>query len=628
MNKRVIWLLLSCITTLVMLSSCGGGAKTTAPATSAAPAKTTAAPTTAAATTPAKTTAAASPTLPSNMTKVTLKKLDGTTVEKTLEKPKYGGNLNYVVPSSPVSFDEAIVQTPRQFPQFLVFDELLDGDWTKGPVGTGENSYMSAGGFQLKFTVPELAESWEVPASGTIIYHIRKGVHFALDPNSEASKLVNGRELNAKDVAYTINRMYTVKTSHLLAGAPSGTKAEATATDNWTVTVKCPAQYTGQFLEDTGDKCQIVCPEVIDKYGDMKDWKNLVGTGPYTLKEYIPDNSLTFVKNPTYWRKDPLFPENTTPYLDSVKYYIIGDLATALASFRTAKIDVIDSQMIVRREDGQNLLKSIPELKSTKAPEPSTLMLSYRVDKAGLPYQDIRVRKAINMAVDLKSIVRDFYGGEATMMSYPVAPFPEFSDLIVPLEKLPADVQEIFTYNPDKAKQLLKDAGYPTGFKEECFVAKEQVDQAQILKEYLGKVGIDITLNVKELAQFQSVFNTRAYNMCLNTGGNALPFQFWRYRPSSFNGSMVDDKKITDIFNDLSAHYFDDAYRKKVYTEQLTPYALGQAWYVYFPAPYLYTIWWPWVKEYEGAFSVGYADRVDFFKYCWTDQDLKKSMGK
>ena len=86
------------------------------------------------------------------------------------------------------------------------------------------------------------------------------------------------------------------------------------------------------------DGAFIYPPEVIEEHGDAQDWRNLVGTGPYMLTDWVKDSSVTYTKNPNYWGYDEKFPENRLPYLDEVKSLIIPDSSTLLAALRTGKI--------------------------------------------------------------------------------------------------------------------------------------------------------------------------------------------------------------------------------------------------------------------------------------------------
>jgi len=104
--------------------------------------------------------------------------------------------------------------------------------------------------------------------------------------------------------------------------------------------------------------------EVVDKYGNMADWHNACGTGPFMLTDYVSGASATFVKNPNYWGTDPLHPENKLPYLDGVKVLFIQDNQTRLTAMRIGKIDFLGgfAEDGVQLDDALNLMKTNPNL--------------------------------------------------------------------------------------------------------------------------------------------------------------------------------------------------------------------------------------------------------------------------
>ncbi len=89
----------------------------------------------------------------------------------------------------------------------LTNEELLTGDWTRGKAGTGEVTWDRGGNDIWEYKAGAIAESWDFSTPGKLVYHIRQGVHWALNPNSEASRLVNGRELNADDVVFSLTML-------------------------------------------------------------------------------------------------------------------------------------------------------------------------------------------------------------------------------------------------------------------------------------------------------------------------------------------------------------------------------------------------------------------------------------
>ncbi|MBI4188373.1 MAG: ABC transporter substrate-binding protein, partial [Chloroflexi bacterium] len=496
MKRKIIWLLFSNLVALSLVLAACAPAAPTAPATPTTP------------TTPVTPIAPTTPTLPAapvaDMVKVTLKKLDGTFMDKMMEKPKYGGAYTTVLDQEPQSFDPALASVSAAFHN-QTNDRLIAYDWTKGPTGTGETTFnitLDVLTYQTGF----LAESWETPDDATIILHLRKGVHFALDPNNEASRLVNGRELTADDVVFAWTRNFSdiPKNYWRARQLPAEWPVSVTAPDKYTVIVKSNPGYIGTVISQVVTWHMIYPPEPVKKYGDLRDAKNMVGSGPFILKDVVPASSATFVRNTNYWQKDPFFPENQLPYVDTLKYLVITDPSTLISAVRTGKVDNLFQKRMVSPDDRKSLLKTNPQMQF-KNYLFNPMILKLVMNNPQLPWSDIRVRRALNMAIDREAIARDYYGGEANIMGAPISP-TEFPQMFTPLKEQPASVQEMYTYNPDKAKKLLAEAGYPNGFKMKVETStKFDVDLLQLVKFYFTKVGVDLQIAIKEDAVFTSM---------------------------------------------------------------------------------------------------------------------------
>ena len=182
-----------------------------------------------------------------------------------------------------------------------------------------------------------------MPTLGTIVFRCAAGVRWALNPNSEASRLMNGREMTADDWIANFNYFMQHPRSLIKAVPQLAGTATMEKTGPWEVTLKTPVDpLTGwNWLAWGIYGYFLMPPEVIKKYGDMREWRNVVGTGPFMLTDYVAGSSATLVKNPGFWEKNPVGPGkgDQLPYLDGVKILVIPDISTAQAGFRTAKFD-------------------------------------------------------------------------------------------------------------------------------------------------------------------------------------------------------------------------------------------------------------------------------------------------
>ena len=182
----------------------------------------------------------------------------------------------------------------------------------------------------LDVVKPHLAESYETPDPLTIIFHLRKGIHWQNKPP------MNGRELTADDIVVNFHRItglgsgFTEPSPH--AVNVSGIKFESiTAPDKYTVVFKLKEIDFNALIMIYWESYEggwIYPPEVIKEHGDAKDWRNLVGTGPYMLTDWVEGSSVTWTKNPDYWKDDEKFPGNRLPYADELKMLFIQDSAT------------------------------------------------------------------------------------------------------------------------------------------------------------------------------------------------------------------------------------------------------------------------------------------------------------
>ena len=603
MKRNLGPLFLTCATaTLLFLVSCGSPqSTTTTPSTSAPP--TTNSPTTGVA----------------------------TTVPTTSDKPKYGGVITIITGELIASFDEVNGRHPAAHTLKLTNEELFRGDWTKGPAGTGQVDWAVRGIGRMDLVAGVLAESWDIPNQGTIIFHIRHGVRWALNPNSEASRLVNGREMNAEDIAWTLNS-YAKNPKAYLNYAVQGVKdATITAPDKWTVKVEMAPEVFEAAVSRVGDFASIVPPEVVQKYGSMQDWRVSVGTGPFILTDFVADSSATLVRNPNYWDKDPVGPGkgNQLPYIDGVKYLLVLDTSTTLAALRTAKADVMRN---VGWEDAQNMIKTVPQLQSKKWMSDGGSTTFMRTDKA--PFNDIRVRRALMKATDFNSILKDFQGGDGLILSWPITNLKEYRGGYLALEEAPATVQDLYKYEPEKAKALLKDAGFPNGFKTTvvCTSAGTAGDYFSILKAMWAKAGIDLTIDLKEPGVMTNISAGRTYDgMMFGTQGpiGALYRAEYYSGNGQMNGSYVSDPSVADVRVKMQLNALTNSAEADRVHKEYMKYVLDQAWTIPYTYGYSYHLWWPWVKNFHGEMSVGYDNSFVFTKWAWIDQDLKaKITGK
>jgi peptide/nickel transport system substrate-binding protein len=547
------------------------------------------------------------------------------------EEPKYGGTLTYVF-SEPFGFDPYYNFMMECKTLFTCNEELLMGDWAKGPAGTGETDWVAGClGFKDLLT-GQLCESWEYKDDRTLRFKIRKGVHWWDKPP------MNGRELTAEDVAWGITRLWTAGV-HTVIGPADEKLVEARALDDWTLEIEFEPHALGiGGVIYSSTWAYIVPREVVEEYGDMKDWKNVCGTGAFMLTDYVSGSSITYEKNPNYWQFDPLHPENRLPYADTVKQLIITDASTQVAALRSGRVDS-SYQIELSLDDARLLMKQFPDL-MYKEMSGRDNQLYFRVDKEELPFKDLRVRQALTLAINQQEIIDDYYDGDANMLGTPYPPYKAWEPFYTPLDEMPTEptqegsecsVPELFTYKPDKAKQLLAEAGYPDGFK--CSILSSsaaETDFLAIVKEYFADVGVELEIQQMESGVARSMKRDRSYENGVYAASPtaSFPYDMHSTREESFDCfSYFEHPYTRRIYNEQRLCVAKDDVKYAALLKESVPFILEMCVGVWLPTPKAYRLWWPWLQNYHGEGSMGIDDQTLWSYYVWIDEDMKKSMG-
>jgi peptide/nickel transport system substrate-binding protein len=538
-----------------------------------------------------------------------------------IETPKYGGNLEIstvYATISALSFDSYDWPWKHNHDTGAVYEQLFVADLSKAKSRGGKAGFIPDAWIQTDLIRGELAEKWEwLDNPLRMKITLRKGVMFP-----EKAGVMKARELVAEDVVFSFKR---------LASSPKANKTyfeyvkDVTAPDKHTVVFemnKFNAEWDYRF--GYGYYSAIMPKEVVD--AGAANWKNVNGTGPFKLTDYVQGNSNVYEKNPDYWDKETVNEkEFKLPYVDKITYRIIRDEATRVTALRTGKLDIMEA---MRWQDAEQLKKSVPDLKWNKWLATSGTFLSMRVDQK--PFDDIRVRRALNMAVNKDEIIKAYYNGNAELFAYPQ--HPDYTGYFEPLSQQPASVQELFKFDPAKAKKLLAEAGYPNGFTfkaQVCSCSPDHTDLLPLISAYLEAVGVKMEIQPMEYAAFLSAMTTQtnAPGYFMNNGHtnptttirkSFVPGQVW-------NPSQWNDPKLTAR---MDAVYEErDESKRQAELRKMTTEMLDAAPYIWLPTAYVFTAWWPWVKGYEGELRAGSVRPGPIYARIWVDQDLKKKMG-
>ena len=546
------------------------------------------------------------------MVTLKLKKLDGTEVTKEVEKPQYGGSITDLMRAGLGVWDP---MGGRHISHMTspIHDNMWQMDWTRGSAGTGEARFTDV--FPLwSYATGAVLEHWEFTDGNSMRLRIRRGIHFwnkedVVQPHEQLATAY-GREADAEDAAFAIN----------LNSSLWGQPYRAVVLDSQNLIIRWePANYTS-MPQWWVSVFTAVLPRELGEL-DRKDWKNALGSGPFIPTDYVSGGTTTFKKNPNYWDYDPLHPENRLPYLDGMKMiHFSADWGAQMAALRTGKLDKIAPWYGVPHDYVVEMSQTNPEV--LHAPT-SANALHTPVRQDLKPWSDQRVRHAAMMAIDHQGIVDDFYGGNAEIVHN--LTYKGQEPYYMTLEEHPADIRELFGYNPEKAKQLLAEAGYPNGFKTELVTAVF-AEESEMIAGYLAVVGIEVEIKIMDLTALENLLMKPGHKGMSVKDSGSPGLSPWHWLTFDLNATMPHVGHITDPTWDAN---FKDAQSTADPMERLEKWkainvtAMRNSWALFSVAYYPHNFWQQWLKNYNGeqGFSLNFWYTN---KFLWVDCALKK----
>lgn len=537
------------------------------------------------------------------------------------EKPQYGGTLNIAQiysTLSPLSWNPADWAWKSAQDMGLGYEMLLSADLSKSTRRGGKYPFQADSWLPTDGIRGELAESWAIKEKPLRIeFKLRKGIMWPEKPG-----VMKSREFVAQDV---VDSYETLNKSPKKVPTFFDHIQKVEAPDKHTVVFHLNgfhAEWDYRF--GWGYYSSIFPKEVIEK--GASDWKNLNGTGPFMLTDYVQGNAVTWTKNPGYWDKEKIGSESyKLPFVEKIVYRTIKDETTTHTALRTGKLDLVEG---VRWSAVEELKKNAPQLKFKRYLDTGGTFLAMRVDQK--PFDDVRVRRALNIAVNKQEIVKSYYGGNAELFAYPM--HTDYVGYYEPLDKMTASAQELFVYNPEKAKALLAEAGYPKGFTfkvQVCSCSPDHMELVPLVAAYLEKVGVKIEIQPMEYGAFLSAMTTRTHaagyfmrnghtNPTTSLRKSFVSKQLWN--PSGYSDPDFD-KRMAEVYAER------DESRRMILVKVMTRDIVEKAPYIWLPTPYGYTAWWPWVKNYDGELRAGSERPGPIHARIWVDQAMKKKMG-
>lgn len=422
-----------------------------------------------------------------------------------------GKTLVIGIAADPTGFDpEAVENNTSGFVMAAVYDSLV-----RYKPGTVE-------------VEPGLAERWDITPDGLqYTFHLRAGVKFHDGTPLNAETFVQGiaRQLDKQSPIYIYNTGPVEGYTDFTYGPVASTKATGDLTVEFKMKEPSAAFLNSLAMVWNG----VVSPAAAAKYG--KDFRNNpVGTGPFVFKEYRSRDQIILEANPSYWRGKPK--------LDRIVYKVLPDPQAALLALRRGEVHILADVgaatiPALQKEANVNLVT-----------QPGLTVCGVSLPTDVKPFDDVRVRRALNLAVDKAAINKALYQGMAVPMTSPL-PVAQWG-----FDKSLAG----YGFDPEAAKKLLAEAGVQPGLKVELLTYNSArgynpagADLAVAIQGYLKRIGVEAEVRRMDMGAFLSTVRSGKYEG-LRMGG-------WsgdNGDPDNFAGALFASKEIP-IGN--TAHY-------------------------------------------------------------------------
>lgn len=441
----------------------------------------------------------------SNLTKLSAGVLLALSLTACDDKDSNKSSTAAAKPAAEKTFVNCVSRSPQSFSPALAMDGISYN-------ASSQQVYNRLVEFKRGSTEiePALAESWDISEDGlTYTFHLRKGVKFHTSKDFTPS-----RDFNADDVVFSFNRQLddnhpyhnVSKASYPYFKAmkfPTLLKSVEKVDDN---TVKFTlTKRDATFLSSLGmDFTSIYSAEYADKLLKAGTPEVLdttpIGTGPFVFTGYVLDQASRYVAHKDYWKGKADF--------DRLIFEIVPDATTRYAKLQAGQCDLIDFPNATDIEK----MKKDPKVNLLANPGLNVAYVAFNTEKA--PFDNVKVRQALNLAVDKKAIIDVVYQGAGVAARSPLPPTIWGYDAQLPESE----------HNIEKAKQLLAEAGYPNGFETELWVQPvvrasnpNPRRMSEIIQADWAKIGVKAKLVTYEWGDY--IKRTKAGELTAGTYG-------------------------------------------------------------------------------------------------------------
>ncbi len=496
-------------------------------------------------------------------------------------------------------------------------ENFLIGDYDLGPSGSGLTTFQPRLGIGTdKLATGALADRWEVPDPLTYSFHLREGIKWQ-NKNPTFGRAVNVDELVA-DAQRVIECRWP---RHDFVDSVSGDDTDGDGVnDTLTYHTNKPISFWGYEFA-WGPYLIADAPETLEL--GVEDPLNHSGTRPWMIKAYTAGSTIEHERNPDYWGKYTFDgTEYQIPFLDGVTQVIIPQEATRLAALRTGQIDHL---MRVRASDRPTLESTNPELGRALAMEDS---FGYFMPMNKPPFDDIKVRTAMNMAIDRDVYTRALFEGDSVLLAFPLQ--PEWPLHYEDLSMQPQSVQDYHVYNPDGAEALLDEAGLTrdgdgTRFEIDLLISNTnqmQIEAAEISIGFWDDIGVKVTMEPVDGPVLQSrLFEKQFDFFANNVTGRPNALNDFRVG-HQWNRSNLNDPEYNQMWEDVLTA--TDSEEQARLIKAASSKFLELAPSVQTPAGLGGDYWQPWLKNHNGERVLAFVDYSSRWAYVWVDQDLRE----
>lgn len=508
------------------------------------------------------------------------------------ETPKYGGIIQFAAIASINTLDvhREVSVGPGAHAFFVpVYQPLLEKRQDNPTDDFRERNELNG----------LLAERWEQPDPLTYIFHIRKGV-----------KWHDGRDLTAHDVKFSYDRVMDPD-NNLAAGRNflGGVSGVAVQDDR---TVKVTRQTPSpEFLRNLTDIGVAILPKHLGERGEDYG-KVAVGTGPFKLPGFEPQKETRHVRNEQYWQEGK-------PYAGGIRVIVGLERSAIMAAMNTEQVDFHN---VTDKAQLDTILAAKPDLKYHGYNAGFARGMRFKMNVA--PYDDIRVRRAINLAIDRQEMLQTLTFGVGGIGQFTSSVVKEWTIPEAEFMKMPG-YRQPKTEDIAEAKRLLAEAGHPNGFKANLSFYASFTDHpglAETVAGQLKRIGVDVSLRGMERATAAEAYRLGSYEMTLYSNGmNEEPDSglrsTWSSKGAFGKASGLADPELDRLIDEQSIE--TDRPKRVGILRKINRLAMDRAYLVPLVSGGYFTVWQPYLHNYYLNFSG--TPRLDRPADAWLDVD-------